>query len=88
MTNSSVGSFAGTSGLEGTTVWPFERKYSRKLERISLDFIARILPAEAKKPAERQRGKTLGRREKFETSLTPQFFPAQTASLHLPGEER
>jgi hypothetical protein len=38
-TNSSVGSFAGTSELDGTTVWPLERKYSRKLERISLDFM-------------------------------------------------
>src|SRR5438093_6865598 len=41
-TKSSVGSFAGTSELEGTMVWPFERKYSRKLERISLDFIGRF----------------------------------------------
>src|SRR5689334_23714942 len=39
LTKSSVGSFAGTSGLEGTMLWPFERKNSRKLERISLDFI-------------------------------------------------
>jgi hypothetical protein len=43
LTKSSVGSLAGTSGLEGTTACPFERKYSRKPERISLDFIARIL---------------------------------------------
>jgi hypothetical protein len=42
-TKSSVGSFAGTSELEDTTVCPFERKYSRKLERISFDFIAIIL---------------------------------------------
>src|SRR5919109_1222375 len=39
LTKSSVGSFAGTSELEGTMVWPLERKYSRKLERISLDFM-------------------------------------------------
>src|SRR5687768_297221 len=38
-TKSSVGSLAGTSELEGTTVWPLERKYSRKPERISADFI-------------------------------------------------
>src|SRR5213075_2490617 len=54
LTNSSVGSFAGTSGLEGTMVWPFERKYSRKLERMSLDFMEpTILPGGAEKPAER-----------------------------------
>src|SRR5436190_10376643 len=50
LTNSSVGSFAGTSGLEGTMLWPFERKYSRKLERISLDFIQIILLQCGKKP--------------------------------------
>src|SRR3990170_5878009 len=42
LTNSSVGSFWGTSGLEGTMVWPLERKYSRKLERISFDFTRRF----------------------------------------------
>jgi hypothetical protein len=42
LTNSSVGSFCGTSGLDGTTAWPFERKYSRKLERISLDFTVKF----------------------------------------------
>src|SRR3954451_21819989 len=51
LTNSSVGSFAGTSGLEGTMVWPFERKYSRKLERMSLDFMEpTILPGGTEKP--------------------------------------
>src|SRR5688500_16939218 len=40
LTNSSVGSFWGTSGLEGTMVWPLERKYSRNELRISFDFIA------------------------------------------------
>src|SRR5258706_12812302 len=55
LTNSSVGSFAGTSGLEGTMVWPFERKYSRKLERISLDFIAAILLQCGKRPGRRAR---------------------------------
>ncbi len=43
LVNSSVGSLPGTSGLEGTMLWPFERKYSRKLERISFDFITNIL---------------------------------------------
>src|SRR5688500_2648439 len=42
LTNSSVGSFAGTSELDGTMVWPLERKYSRKLERISFDFTRRF----------------------------------------------
>src|SRR5687768_3204217 len=42
LTNSRVGSFCGTSGLEGTMVWPLERKYSRKLERISFDFTRRF----------------------------------------------
>src|SRR3954469_19458491 len=51
LTKSSVGSFAGTSGLEATMAWPFERKYSRKLERISLDFIARILLDGGSKPS-------------------------------------
>ena len=34
-------------------VWPLERKYSRKLERISFDFITRILLHCAKKPGRR-----------------------------------
>jgi hypothetical protein len=38
--NSSVGSFAGTSGLDGTTVWPWRLKKSRKRCRISLLFMA------------------------------------------------
>ncbi len=42
-TNSSVGSFAGTSELEATMLWPLERKYSRKAERIWFDCMARIL---------------------------------------------
>src|SRR5258706_3049108 len=50
LTKSSVGSFAGTSELEGTMLWPFERKYSRKLVRISLDFIQPILLHRRKKP--------------------------------------
>src|SRR5207248_993802 len=55
LTKSSVGSFAGTSELEGTMAWPFERKYSRKLERISLDFIAAILLQCRKRPGRRGR---------------------------------
>jgi len=39
LTNSSVGSLAGTSELEATMVWPFDLKYSRKLARISFEFI-------------------------------------------------
>ena len=35
LVNSSVGSLPGTSELDGTTVWPFLRKNSRKLARIS-----------------------------------------------------
>ena len=42
LTNSSVGSFAGTSELEATMVWPLDLKYSRKLERISADFMFRL----------------------------------------------
>jgi hypothetical protein len=38
LVNSSVGSFAGTSGLDATMAWPFDLKNSRKLERISADF--------------------------------------------------
>src|SRR5687768_13303504 len=49
LTNSSVGSFAGTSELEDTTLCPLERKYSRKPVRISFDFIKRIL-LQRKKP--------------------------------------
>src|SRR5215218_2391221 len=48
LTKSSVGSFCGTSGLEGTMVCPLERKYSRKLERISLDFTRRFYFTNAK----------------------------------------
>ena len=36
LVKSSVGSFAGTSGLEGTRVCPFDSKYSMNLRRISL----------------------------------------------------
>src|SRR5579863_2443046 len=36
LVNKSVGSLAGTSGLDATTVWPFDLKKSRKLLRISL----------------------------------------------------
>src|SRR5919109_3182000 len=54
LTKSSVGSFAGTSELEGTMAWPLERKYSRKLERISLDFTLKFY-CTAKKPGRRGR---------------------------------
>src|SRR2546421_9250321 len=53
-TKSSVGSFAGTSELEGTMLCPFERKYSRNPERISFDFI-RGFYCTAKKHPERGR---------------------------------
>jgi hypothetical protein len=36
-------------------VWPFERKYSRKLERISLDFIRSFYCSAAKNPERRGR---------------------------------
>jgi len=39
--NSSVGSFAGTSGLEGTTAWSRSWKNFRNFVRISADFIVR-----------------------------------------------
>jgi hypothetical protein len=35
----SVGSFAGTSGLEATTAWPRSSKNFRNFERISDDFM-------------------------------------------------
>src|SRR4249919_1557491 len=34
LVNSNVGSLPGTSGLDGTTAWPLERKNSRKSDRI------------------------------------------------------
>ena len=43
LVNSSVGSSCGTSGELGTTVWPFCRKYSRKLLRISRERIPLIV---------------------------------------------
>jgi hypothetical protein len=36
-----VGSFDGTSELDGTIVWPFDRKNSRNAERISEVFMRR-----------------------------------------------
>jgi hypothetical protein len=39
LTNSSVGSLAGTSELEATMAWPLDLKYSRKLARISAEVI-------------------------------------------------
>src|SRR5438128_6649701 len=59
LTKSSVGSFAGTSELEGTMLWPFDRKYSRKLERISLDFMRPFYCSASKSPGRRGR---LGRK--------------------------
>jgi hypothetical protein len=35
LVNSRVGSLPGTSGLDGTTACPFERKNSRKSRRMS-----------------------------------------------------
>src|SRR4030095_8335820 len=35
LVNISVGSLPGTRGLDGTTVWPFEEKKSRKVLRMS-----------------------------------------------------
>jgi hypothetical protein len=43
LVKSSVGSLAGTSGLEATMLCPLDLKYSRKLERISALFIRLIL---------------------------------------------
>src|SRR3954463_14838791 len=54
LTKSSVGSFDGTSELEATMAWPLDLKYSRKLERISLDFIAIILLQGGRKTRERR----------------------------------
>src|SRR6185436_626077 len=39
LVNSSVGSSPGTTGLEATTVWPFDSKNFRKVWRISAAFI-------------------------------------------------
>src|SRR5262249_31570414 len=55
LTNSSVGSFAGTSELDGTIVCPFDRKNSRKLVRMSLDFIGAFYCSAAKNPERRGR---------------------------------
>ena len=35
LVNINVGSLPGTSGLEATTVWPFDAKKSRKVLRMS-----------------------------------------------------
>src|SRR6187551_2340654 len=40
--NSSVGSSPGTTGLEATTVWPFDSKNLRKLERMSAALIGMV----------------------------------------------
>ena len=40
LTNSSVGSLAGTSDEDGTIVWPRSAKYWRNLLRISEAFIS------------------------------------------------
>src|SRR4029453_10754415 len=40
LVNSSVGSSPGTTGLDGTTVWPFDSKNLRNVEGISEAFIA------------------------------------------------
>ena len=42
LVNSSVGSSPGTTGLDGTTVWPFDSKNFRNVERISAAFIGRF----------------------------------------------
>src|SRR4051794_15143093 len=39
LVNSSVGSSPGTTGLEGTMVWPFDAKKLRNVERISAAFM-------------------------------------------------
>jgi hypothetical protein len=41
LVNSSVGSLAGTSELEGTIVWPFDSKKRRNFWRISADVMVR-----------------------------------------------
>jgi hypothetical protein len=42
LTNSSVGSPAGTSELEATIAWPFDLKYSRKPARIWFECIGPV----------------------------------------------
>src|SRR3954462_14537711 len=42
--NSKVGSSPGTTGLDGTTVWPFDSKNFRNVERISEAFIVDAAP--------------------------------------------
>ena len=39
LVKSSVGSLPGTSGVDGTIVWPRASKYFRNLVRISADFM-------------------------------------------------
>src|SRR5271166_6625297 len=60
--NSSVGSLAGTSELDGTIACPFLRKNSRKLARISelviiLNLASRFIGSPARKPRRSSRGK-------------------------------
>src|ERR1700712_5224402 len=38
LVNSRVGSSPGTTGLDGTIVWPFDSKNLRNVDRISADF--------------------------------------------------
>jgi len=40
LVNKSVGSSPGTTGLDGTTVWPFDSKNFKKVERMSEAFMA------------------------------------------------
>src|SRR5438067_5983999 len=42
LVKSSVGSSPGTTGLDGTTVWPFDSKNFRNCERISEAFMGQV----------------------------------------------
>ena len=59
LTNIKVGSLCGTSGAEGTRVWPFFSKNSRKERRIS--FVEVIVTA-CKCPAALRQGDDLALR--------------------------
>src|SRR3982751_3939400 len=56
LVKSSVGSSPGTTGLDGTTVWPFEAKKLRNVERISAAFTDRLSAAAGSHGGGRRRG--------------------------------
>src|SRR5215831_12773798 len=45
LVKSSVGSSPGTTGLDGTMVWPFDAKKFRNVERMSAAFTGRLSAA-------------------------------------------